>query len=378
MATDFGKTIFMIVEPSYITPFWFSQSIKGLEDMVVKHKYTLAPVSSVGEADGSHALVIVGTNRNWLREVIQETRDRQLKPILVGAIPEKYGEDVSGTMYGGKTSIEEMLGYFAACGKKHIALVDINPNSSNDTTKYEAFLSTSEYLGLDVSSSDVYFKDSENNKKTEDFLENINDYDGCICSNDYAAAYVLSYAKDHGVRVPEDLFVAGLGDIMLCRYTDPSLTSATRSYYEAGQQVFNIWRNLYNNPDVESVTVSMKSEIKARGSTGRKAVPEKVYKEFAVPEIGVDRFVPPVTKGTEKIKVLQDCLSQCDFFDLKIIMGIINDESNEKLAENLEMASGTINYRLKKLYKNAGVASKSEFSRLIKKYLSVTSLDKRF
>jgi len=71
-----------------------------------------------------------------------------------------------------------------------------------------------------------------------------------ICSNDFSAAYIINYAKEHGIKVPEQLFVAGLGDIMLCRYTSPSLTSATRSYYEAGKQVFDIWRTLNQNPSV--------------------------------------------------------------------------------------------------------------------------------
>lgn len=378
MSTE-EKSIYMLVEPNFITPFWFSQSIHGLEDLAQKHKtnaITIEDVSAVPE--GTVSIVVVGTNRTWISETLVKVRKARLKPILIGAIPSRYGEDVSGTMYGGRTSIEDMVRYFHAHGRNRIALVDINMNSSNDVTKYETFLAISKQLDMNISFRDVYFRENQSSNSTEVFLKRIGEYDGVIGGNDYVAAYVLSYAREHGIAVPNKLFVAGLGDIMLCRYTSPSLTSATRSYYEAGQQVFHIWRTLNQNPDVVSIVTTMQSIIKPRGSTGNLPMvyPNEAEEVKDYGEYSASTHV--VQKGTETIKAIQDCLSQCDYLDMKIISGVMKGESNESLAENLSMALGTINYRLKKLYKNAGVSTKGEFAELFKRHISVDKLTTGF
>lgn len=377
MANNDEKTIYMMIEPNYVTPFWFAQSIQGLQDLAAKHKYSVVEVKSLDEVPESvKVFVIVGTNKGWVRKTLTAVKQAGKKPILIGGIPSIYGEDVSGTMYGGKTTMEEMVRYFYSCGRKKIALVDINQNGSNDITKCETFLATAKSLGMDISHEDVYYKGHTHSNCTDVFLSRIREYDGVIGSNDYIAAYLLSCAKEKGIRVPEDLFVAGLGDIMLCRYTSPSLTSATRRYYESGQQVFRIWKILNENPEVESLVSTMKSEIKPRGSTANIKVEKADVSSYIPSEIEVVK--PEVSIGSESVKLVQNCLSQCDYLDMKIISGVLKNESNEMLAERLSMAPGTINYRLKKLYKNAGVCTKGEFASLIKKHISVDTLTKEF
>lgn len=370
-------TIFLLVEASYIIPFWFARSIEGLENVAVKHKCSVRQVAAVKDIDPSASvIVILGTTKNWLRETISAARRYSFRIILIGAIPSKFGEDISGTMYGSKSTIEAMVRYFYQHHRRRIALIDINPNSSNDVIKFETFLLTARQLNMDTSYADVYFRDLDSQNPTENFLMRMQMYNGVICSNDFSAAYIINYAKEHGIKVPEQLFVAGLGDIMLCRYTSPSLTSATRSYYEAGKQVFDIWRTLNQNPSVESIVTTMRSIIKPRGSTAFLPVVEHEAVETSESLSEYDGFVPSVTKGIDDIRALHCCLSQCDSLDMSIIIGVMKNDSNEKLAEDLAVAPGTINYRLKKLYKNAGVTTKTEFADLFRPHVSLDALEK--
>lgn len=371
------KEIFIIVEPNFITPFWFSQTIQGLNDFAGKHKSFVTQIDSVGKIrKEARAIVIIGTTRNWIKDRISEARSLSLRIILIGAVPNKYGEDISGTMYGGRSVMYEMVRYFSSHGRRHLALLDINTNSSNDVTKYESFLSATHRLGLDTSNSDVYFKGTESSNPSSLFLSKINDYDGVICSNDYVGAEVLSYARNHGVRVPENLFVAGLGDIMLCRYTTPSLTSATRSYYETGEQVFTTWKTINQNPDVVSIVTTMRSIIKPRGSTAFKPVLEESPDSGLIPEEDREEPASEVVFRTDGVRSIQDCLSQCDSTDMKIIDGVIRGQSIERIAEAISNSPGTINYRLKKLYRNAGVDNKNDFYNLFKEYVSLEVLNR--
>lgn len=377
-SVDDKTTIFLLVEASYIIPFWFARSIEGLESVAVKHKCTIKQVASVKDIESSaNAIVILGTTKNWIRETISSARRHAFRIILIGAVPSNYGEDISGTMYGSKSTIEAMVRYFYYHNRRRVALIDINPNSSNDVTKFESFLMTARQLNMNTSYTDVYFREVDSQNPTENFLLRMEMYDGVICSNDFSAAYIINYARDHNIKVPEQLFVAGLGDIMLCRYTCPSLTSATRSYYEAGKQVFDIWRTLNQNPNVESIVTTMRSTIKPRGSTAYLPVVEQ-HDEPGQNDFSsdFDGFVPSVTNGIDAIRAIHCCLAQCDSLDMLIITGVMKNDSNEKLAEDLAVAPGTINYRLKKLYKNAGVSTKSEFADLFRLHVSIDALMK--
>lgn len=372
------KKIFITVEPNYITPFWFSQTIQGLNDFASKHKTAVSQINRIDKiTPASTAIVIIGTNRNWIQEQINQARSLGLRIILIGAVPNKYGEDISGTMYGGRSVMYEMVRYFKSHERHRLALLEINTNSSNDITKYETFLNAASNLDVDSTDEDVYFKGFDSKKPSELFLSRIREYDGVICSNDYVGAFVLSYANEHGIKVPQQLFVAGLGDIMLCRYTSPSLTSATRSYYETGEQAYSIWSTINQNPDVVSIVTTMKSVIRPRGSTAflPVLVEEPVGKQPPV-RTQSEEIKPIVTKRINDVRSIQDCLSQCDSTDMKIIDGVINGDSIEKIAESINNALGTVNYRLKKLYKNAGVKNKNDFYTLFKQYISLEMLNK--
>ena len=227
------STVYLLVEPSIMTPIWHANSIEGLKRSAAKQKRTVCQISSVEELDDRDtplALVLISTNNDWTSRAIESCRQRNIRPILIGCMPSKFGEDVSGTMYSSKSSVQELLQYFVSCGRTHIALMGINENSTNDTTKRESFLSTARQLGLPITAKDIYCANKGATNTLEMFFDNISQYDGVLCSNDYVAAHVLSYCAEKGISVPERLYVSGLGDTLLCRYTKPTLTSATRSY----------------------------------------------------------------------------------------------------------------------------------------------------
>ena len=370
-----AAVIRVIVENNYITPVWFANSLKGLEETAKSHKMSLAFINDIREIPaGERAVVVVGASKSWVRTVLDAARRSFLRPILIGAVPSSYGEDVSGTMYGSRSTIEELVRYFHHYNRRAIALVDINLNSSNDCAKYESFLNIMKTLDMQSGYNDVFFKDPDSHNPTALFLKRIREYDGVICSNDYSAGFILTYCRENGICVPEDLFVAGLGDMSICRYTRPSLTSATRSYYQAGVQVYHIFRTLSQNPEVESIVTTMKSSIKPRGSTAYLPVPKGLETEQL--QEAEPNTLPKLiaVNGSSRLRGLEACLNQCDGRDLKIIAGILNGTSNEALAEALHCSVGTVNYRLKNLYKTAGVSTKNELQELIRRNLNVDAL----
>ena len=94
------RTIHLIVEPNYITPFWYARSIEGLEEAAARHKQEVKRLSSIDELTvPANVIVVIGTTKSWIRDTLDAARARNLRSILIGTVPSKYGEDVSGTMY---------------------------------------------------------------------------------------------------------------------------------------------------------------------------------------------------------------------------------------------------------------------------------------
>lgn len=365
------RTVYVLVEPSFLIPVWYSRSFDGLKRAAAKQKRVIQEITSLEELkaeDRVSAVIIVSTNNDWTRSTIEEARKKDIRPILIGCVPSKFGEDVSGTLYSGKSSVETMLHYFASCYRKRVALIGINPNSSNDAVKCETYLSASRFLDMPATYNDIYYQPADSSNPNEYFFRAIEKYDGVICSNDYVAAHVLDFARENGIKVPEQLYVAGLGDIMLCRYTTPTLTSATRSYAETGEQVFHIWRQLNQNKSVFSIVVTVQCEIKPRGSTANSPLPAPMM--FHAPKQPDKNLISHVAEASNAVRALENCLAQCDQLDMNIIKGLNKNIGIEALSHQLFISTATARYRLKKLYAAANVTSKAEFLRLFNKHIT--------
>lgn len=56
-----------------------------------------------------------------------------------------------------------------------------------------------------------------------------------ICATDTIAAGAVQYLREHGVKIPEEILVAGQGDSELARVTAPPLITVHYSYEKSGE-----------------------------------------------------------------------------------------------------------------------------------------------
>lgn len=67
-----------------------------------------------------------------------------------------------------------------------------------------------------------------------ELMQKFPEMDAVFASNDQIALGALHYANAHGLRVPEDLAVAGFEDIAEAAYFSPTLTTVRRPLRELG------------------------------------------------------------------------------------------------------------------------------------------------
>lgn len=364
-----NQAISILLEPSYVKPVWYLDSMNSLRESAAKKHYlieTYSDPAQITDPDETNAAVIISTSVDWTRNTIHALQQRSIRPILIGTVPQSFGAEVSGTIFNRRAGVEQLVSYYHQTGRHRIALVGVNPVSSNDIVKQEAFLSATAYLGIPASPADVYPIQNDLTDAVDGCLCIPGQYDGAICANDYAAVALLAEASRRNVRVPDDLFVAGFGNHLLGRCASPALTTATMDYGEMGVQALTIWETLLANPKITSIIVTIEHHVIYRESTGNVVPPAPPFLSRTPLSQGVAINLGSVN---QEIRSLEQCLRLCDELDYKIISELLADSSLEIIGFKLYLSRSSLSRRLKKIYQSVNASTRDAFTDLVRRYV---------
>ncbi|MFD0592853.1 substrate-binding domain-containing protein [Catellatospora coxensis] len=88
-----------------------------------------------------------------------------------------------------------------------------------------------------------------------------------VAFNDKMAVGALAAAHERGLRVPQDLSIAGFDDIDVSRATTPMLTTVRQPLQEMGRMAVTMLMRLLDRHTLEAVHVSLGTELVIRDST---------------------------------------------------------------------------------------------------------------
>ncbi|MBQ8107283.1 MAG: substrate-binding domain-containing protein, partial [Ruminococcus sp.] len=155
------------------------------------------------------------------REFLEKFRDT---PLLCVAA------DIEGfdcLQFDNKSGVRCAIDYLAAQGKKHIAMMSGDPNSSDCCERFEAYKEGLAANGLEydpqlVMESDVSAYCLDEAKK---LIESAPQTDAVICVNDAVAAVVCQVLQEKGKRIGPDVAVVGFDDLPSSAQMSPPLAS---------------------------------------------------------------------------------------------------------------------------------------------------------
>lgn len=134
-------------------------------------------------------------------------------------------------------AIYEMTNYLIKEGHKKIVYVsDFEDRTSVENDKVSGYQKAIEDNELQFSK--VYVVGGNNHNKAyelgKSILNEAKEFTAVVCSNDEIAIGILDSFIDNGIKVPDDVSVAGFGNIREGKFVRPELTTIGEPYYDVG------------------------------------------------------------------------------------------------------------------------------------------------
>ncbi len=101
---------------------------------------------------------------------------------------------------------------------------------------------------------------------TKDILNSNKKITAIFCSNDNIAIGVVNYLYDNNVAVPEEISVAGFGDINMASFLRPKLTTISEPFYDIGAVAIRKIIKVLKGENVEDSTIILPFRIQKRNS----------------------------------------------------------------------------------------------------------------
>ena len=105
----------------------------------------------------------------------------------------------------------------------------------------------------------------------------VGEINALFCATDTIAIGAIQYCRSQGLRVPEDVMVASVGDSRAGRVAYVPLTSAHLHYRTAGDKAARLLLDQLADPRARPRELELGWELKCRASTGDENADENIW-----------------------------------------------------------------------------------------------------
>lgn len=238
-----GKTrVIAVLLPDVATPY-YSALLEGCDrvaqergyHLILKTKQDPKSIMSVvesGLADG----LIIRHSRDPEDDLplIKELKRQEIPFIFIGKPLE--GVDSQSIMVDNVGGAREMAHHFVEHGFRRILFISGSASSLDSRDREYGFRMGLSERGFDLSQLSTVegdFSREGGYRIAEDYFGRYS-VDAVFAANDHTALGVLFYCHEHGLKVPEEVAVAGFDDVFFTEFLWPPLTTVMQPMREIG------------------------------------------------------------------------------------------------------------------------------------------------
>ncbi|MCK9223012.1 MAG: substrate-binding domain-containing protein [Limnochordia bacterium] len=366
--------IFSITEPLVEGRYWSSGYTRGIrqEAAKIKAKFTEITPGELGlvmeESQFSDVRPVVIVNcisKAWTLDCLTLLTDAGIHPLLLtpfGGRTEEYST-VSLDFYG---TFLSLFRYLDLAGKGRIALLGLNPDSVNDTVKIQAF--SAYQRTAPAGTEHIFWNQGSLLECCQRFFQHREDYDAIVCTNDVVAIRLINFLNENGVRVPEDCWVAAMGNTFLGGLISPSITVVEMDCQAIGRQAARLYAFLRKNPCLSALRAVVPGHILVRSSTADFPVYRTQPRSERTNTRG-DTLNFYADHDVAKIFLLENLFQNSDETDLRILRGLLCGKTYAELAEEVFLSERGVKYRTYRMVELAECSSRGELLSMLTQYV---------
>lgn len=352
-----------MIEDSMKGYAWHQTQVQSLRDEMRKKHVPLGEIASLSDIpadDTDPCIIIIGVSDLWVNQVVTEARQLGAR-IITGR---RSGQShVSSISSDSTDAVEMAVRYLYSLGRRRLALYSVNPASTVDPASANVF------RNLVGHGNSIYINNGMLSELFERIEPHLDEYDGILCTNGYAALSLVRHLKELG-RDPTASYIVSLADIQLLSRTSPTITSVSLIRNNYGAAVYSIYRIL-SQPDlfVNSVHIHRESALLIRESTRMEPFvettpfPPDLSSAPATNSFFADQEIQDIAK-------LETLLSEGDDIDHAIIEYLLTEKSNREIASLCFLSETAVKYRLKNMREVCGQPDRESLIAYLKSYLS--------
>ncbi|SUP43319.1 LacI family DNA-binding transcriptional regulator [Veillonella criceti] len=170
--------------------------------------------------------------RKTLSEEIEKYKSRDLRIIALAP----QGVDIDSVMIDNVDTARRMTDYLLSLGHQTILYVGGPANVCTVQERLKGYKQALEHHNIKINENLIVHTDNTWSGSYEVVQKVLAkpSFTAIFCDNDNVALSVMRAVKDHGLRVPEDISVVGIGGLPNSQYSSPILTTMKIPLYEIG------------------------------------------------------------------------------------------------------------------------------------------------
>lgn len=264
-------------ENAFKHPF-FTEILRGITSQAYKCGYNIL-ISSAATPQGEKKIIwdfatsgiaeglILMTSRNN-DTVIRELMEMPFPFVLVGN-PDGY-DGITWVDNNNMEAGRRLTEHFIARGSRKIAFLGLSDEYHVVRDRFDGYREALAENGIAYDDALVVrgaFMGGRGGEMTKELLSRQKAFTGIVAADDYMAFDAIKVLSQAGLKVPQDVLVAGFNNIPLSDYLSPTLTSVDINAHELGRKAFQLIRSVIEEKDYKPSHKLVGINIIAREST---------------------------------------------------------------------------------------------------------------
>lgn len=343
-----SKILKAVVERHDDNNFWIENTLKGMAAEAARRSLSFK-FSYETETDVKNDVVyVVGTSEVFCDRAAREIKSLGGIPLIVKGGTFNSGSTAS-VAFDIEGAVRHCLDYLIQNGKTKILFYGLNENSEADKFKKDAFTEYALKAGINRS---IRFCNGTIHSEAENFVSDEFEhglYDAILCANDTAALSLLYAGITEKAKVPEDLFLIGMGNSYIGKHCSVPLTTVDFDYKLLGKHAVKTGAFIKRESGFTCVKTLLPCPIIVRDSTANADFNAKSeVKEFIPAE---DYFGG---KATTEILATETIMQTSDETDRTIMLMLAGENTYAAIAEKVSLTERAVSYRIDAIKKKLG------------------------